>query len=102
MAINGEFRRFPFLKGVSDCSDHSAVGREKRTEDRQAAADSSCTGFEWCRGREAHAVKTDSEIALRFDCHTEKKEGDQRWPLALVGGSYHFLRCKSREEKERN
>ena len=41
-------------------------------------------------------------IALRFDCHMEKKEGDQRWPLALVGGSYHFLRCKSREEKKRN
>ena len=102
MLINGDFRWLPFLKDVSDCSDYSAAGQEKRTENRQATSDSSWSGFKRWRWREADGVKTDSEIALRFDCHMEKKEGDQRWPLALVGGSYHFLRCKSREEKKRN
>lgn len=54
MLINGDFRWFPFLKDVSDCSDYSSAGLEKRTENRQTAtSDSSWTGFEEWRGREA-------------------------------------------------
>ena len=44
MLINRVFRWFPFLKNVSDCSDYSAAGQEKRTETRwKATSDRSWT-----------------------------------------------------------